>query len=531
MCRSTSKLEVRNMRATAWVAVAMSAFLAGGALYGQPVAFWHSDPIQPGEAALVVGGGLTGAPRIEVVRLPDAAPGSPSATPLAWPRKSERVETLQPTDGSVKFVLPATLKPGVFAYRISTSAGATVGLLNRPCVWWAQREAGDSLRLFGKDLNLDTAKCTLLLRGPKSLTLSAEADSFAAKAALPADLPAGEYQVFVHNGCGGPAAWSEPVAVAVSARPQWPQTVLNVKDFGADGTGARDDTASIQAALAKAQENGGGIIYFPRGRYQVTDMLTIPRFTVLRGEKRELSCLFWPDMAKPPEALIKGANAFGLEDLTLYASNHRHVIMGDLGKQPDAGNVFLRRIRVRADAYRGHLKPEDVDERFRTSLRWSTGGGDTVRLGGENVEVTDCDLYGSGRSLYLSRARNARVSGNTLHNGRWGWYCLEGSDGLIFERNTLIGGDLMSTGGGIANYGTACSRNIYYAHNRLRLMHGWDREAMTTDAGGEAYFGKVSSVAGAVMTLATAPKWGGRDWKGGGVFILDGKGAGQYRHV
>ena len=307
---------------------------------------------------------------------------------------------------------------------------------------------------------------------------------------------------------------------------------LNVRDFGADGSGTRDDTAAIQSALNKAGEiGGGGVVHLPRGRYQCTDTLRIPPKVWLVGEKREWVALFWPDFANPPEALIRGTHDFVLSDFTVYASNHRNIIAGDLGTKPDAGNVYLYRLRVRGDAYRGHLDPAQVDERLRQSLKWSTGGGDTVQVGGENVVITDCDLYGSGRSLFLSRARHSLVANNQLYNGRWGWYCLEGSDGLIFEHNTLQGADLMSTGGGIANYSTGCSRNIYYAYNDLRFCHGWDREVMTTDAGGDAYIGKAASCNGTQMTLAADPHWGGRDWTGGGVFILDGKGGGQWRFI
>ncbi|MBM4085678.1 MAG: hypothetical protein FJ272_12890, partial [Planctomycetes bacterium] len=315
------------------------------------------------------------------------------------------------------------------------------------------------------------------------------------------------------------------------AQPQpWPQTVFSVTDFGADGTGAKDDTAAIQAALAAAEKDGGGIVLLPRGRYRVTDTLTIPRFTVLRGEKTEWTCLFWPDMPKPPEALIKGTNSFSLEDLTLYCSNYTHCIMGDLGNQPDAGNVTLRRVRVRADRYRGHLKPEDVDRLFRDSLRYNQG--DTVRLGGVNVVITDCDLYGSGRSLFLSRVRGGRVANNALYNGRHGWYCISGSDGLIFENNRIIGADLMSTGGGLNCLdGSSYSRNIYYAHNALSLMHGWDREAMTSDAGGGAYLGKAVSAGPSTLTLADDARWVNRDWRGAAVLVVDGKGRGQYRRV
>ena len=62
-------------------------------------------------------------------------------------------------------------------------------------------------------------------------------------------------------------------------------------------------------------------------------------------------------------------------------------------------------------------------------------------------------------------------------------------------------------------------------------MHGSDREALTADGGGHAYCGKIIEASGTRMTLAEPKNFRG-DWVGAGVFILDGKGAGQYRrHV
>jgi len=134
--------------------------------------------------------------------------------------------------------------------------------------------------------------------------------------------------------------------------------------------------------------------------------------------------------------------------------------------------------------------------------------------------------------LFLSRVRGGRVTGNRFCNGRWGWYCISGSDGLIFEENTITGADLMSTGGGLNCLdGSTYSQNVYFARNRFSLLHGWDREAMTSDAGGEVYFGKIAAVDDRTLRLATEPQSGRPDWTGAGVFVLAGKGAGQYRRV
>jgi hypothetical protein len=414
-------------------------------------------------------------------------------------------------------------------------------MLNRPRLWWAQGDLGTTaspggwvrvfgLNLFAEDAGGESAVATL--DGPKSLKLNASGNAYGTRIELPAELPHGDYRLRVHNGFGGAAGWSQPVSMTVAEPTSWPAAVFDVREYGAEGDGVKDDTAAVLAALEEAAKAGGGVVHFPRGRYRLSEGLVIPHYTVLRGATRERTALCWTDLSSPPEALLLGTNSFGIEELTLYARDHCHVIAGDLGSQPEAGNVFLHRVRVRADLYRGHPKPDEVDSRFRASLRLSTGGGDTVRLGGPNIRITDCDFYGSGRALFLSRVRGGLVSDNRFCNGRWGWYCISGSDGLIFENNEITGADLMSTGGGLNCLdGSSYSQNVYYAGNRLNLMHGWDREAMTSDAGGEVYFGKVASAEGTTLTLAEVPKPTHREWIGAGIFVLAGRGAGQYRRV
>ncbi|OGV76470.1 MAG: hypothetical protein A3K19_32210 [Lentisphaerae bacterium RIFOXYB12_FULL_65_16] len=505
-----------------------------------PTVFSAADPTGPGETVIVVGDSLGAAPEVKFVRLDDGKVKAAPTAEFAFPEKRAlAVKTEQPAENGLKFVVPADVKPGVFAFAITTPAGTAVQLINRPVVWWCQGEVGSAarpggiLRLFGKNMSLTgaTATAQVLIEAQKPLRITATADDpFSARATLPPDLAPGSYKVRLHNGHGGPAAWSDAVDVVVESTTAWPDKTFNVLDAGADSSGASDSTAAIATALDQAKANGGGVVLLPRGRYRITETLTIPRQTVLRGESREVTCLFWPDFETPPEALVTGADTFGVEELTLYASTHKNIIAADQ-RGPEAGHVFLRKLRIRGDAYRGHLKPEDVDRIFTTSMKWSTGGGDSIRLGGPHIEITDCDVYGTGRALYLSRVCGGRVANNTFYNGRWGWYCIAGSNGLVVEDNSIIGADLMSTGGGLNCLdGSAASERIYFARNRFSLMHGWDREAMTSDAGGEMFYGKIVAAEGTTLTL---PKevGKGRDWRGAAVFVLDGKGAGQYRRV
>jgi len=507
-----------------------------------PVIFWASEPVRPGETAMVIGENLGDCPSVEIVRLPDGRAKEPAQENAVWPKGGAKVDVLQANAQSAKFIVPTAFKPGLFAIRLVARGVAAERIVNRPQIWWAQGEGGPAaapggwIRFFGKNLGWGAKdgmrKSVLRLEGPRVVSLAVETDGHAARAVLPKDMPAGLYRLFVHNGAGGRAGWSAPVELTVANKEAWPQTVFNVTNFGALADGVKDDTVAIQSALLAAESQGGGIVYLPLGRYAVSDTLNIPRRTVLRGERADWVALTWPDLPNPPWALVQGTNSFGLENLTIYANHHHHVIAADLGDKPDAGDVFLRHVRVRADSYRGHPTLDEVDARFRESMKWSTGGGDTVRMGGRNIEITDCDFYGSGRALFLSRVRGGLVAGNRFFNGRWGWYCISGSDGLIFENNDITGADLMSTGGGLNCLdGSRFSQNVYYAGNRLQLMHGWDREAMTSDAGGEAYSGKAVAADGTTLILDGKPNWRGRDWRGAGVFVLAGKGAGQYRRV
>lgn len=517
------------------LALALLLAVAGVSVAG-PSVFWASDPVRPGEAVMVVGDALGDQPKVSMARFGDGDPGTPvdpRKVPLAV--GAGPVQALQVAAGSLKFVVPKELYAGLYFFDIRTQGDSTWGLLNRPEVWWAQGDLGRAgspggwLRIFGKNLaNTGKLPITVELQGPRRLRLKASGDEFALRVALPADTAEGEYKLFTHNGWGERMGWSEPIAITVRKPGAAPAKRLNVLDFGADGRGEADDTEAIGAGVAALKQAGGGTLFFPRGRYRVTDTLELPPQVTLQGEGRELTCIFWPDVQDPLPAQIKGTDHFTLEDLTFYASNYSRFVVAD-GGPTSGGSVRLRRVTVRADRYRGHPTEEEVARRLKA------GGGNQCPLlsfGGPDVEITDCDLYSSGMVFWLSGLRGATIAGNTLTNGRWGWYSLSGSDGVVFENNRIIGGDLMATGGGLNCLdGSNFSQHVYYAHNSLTTMFGWDREAMTSDAGGGAYYGKVAGVKDCTVTVAEDIKDQGHDWKGGGLYILDGRGAGQYRRV
>jgi hypothetical protein len=500
-----------------------------------PVVTWHSDPVGPDEVVVVRGGDFGAAPTALVGRIKDDQESVGVGDLWTRVEKPQAVTPLQVSDHSLKFVLPAGLKPGQFAYRVQKGAELSAPqVLNAPDVWWLQGDQGEGaapggwVRLFGKCLNLGgTTRVTLTGPNGTPITLAAKtAEGWAVRVDLPATLSVGEYAVTIHNGYGGSLAWVPAGKLTVAPREVWKAEVFSVKDFGTDSD------AAVRGALTKVEENGGGVVYFPRGRYEIRGDLKLPSGTTLRGEGMGLVSLYWPDMEQPPVDLIHGRK-FGIEDLSIYVQNHRNVVDDEDGST----GTFLRRVRIRANCY---FMIESIGKEFhgRKGPPAHNDCGAAVLIRARNFEITDCDIYASNLALRVHKGKFGLIARNRFQYGGRG-YTIENTDGLIYEDNAVSGNHLLAIGNDLSTFWTAYCRNVYYARNRISDVYGADREMMTLDAGGGAYFGKLASAVGTHITLAADPIFQGynppdrplKDWTGGAVMILEGTGAGQWRTV
>ena len=61
----------------------------------------------------------------------------------------------------------------------------------------------------------------------------------------------------------------------------------DVTDFGADSTGVKDATISIQNAINACYNSGGGTVWMPHGTYKVTNTIFVLSFVTLRGDWRD----------------------------------------------------------------------------------------------------------------------------------------------------------------------------------------------------------------------------------------------------
>jgi hypothetical protein len=509
-----------------------------------PQIFWASDPVRAGETVLMTGEDLGNNPRIAARRLQDGAGNKAGTRQSAW----FPLQSIQANNQSVKFEIPAKWDQGIFEATIETEGGKVSRLLNAPVVYWVQGEGGTKVlpggwfRVFGRNIQAPEKISTIELKNEKTgKTTQVKAESgslWEAHFSVPQSLAVGDYTVSVHNGWGAKQGWVSAGVIHVDSEAFWPQQRFDVRKFGAIGNGVTDDTKAVFAAVAQAEKNGGGIVFFPRGRYLLQSTLMVPRFVTLLGAGIDKVALVWPETDNPLPALVKGTNHFALRAMAIYTSNHRFIIDSDLVKSAagEPGDVTIDHVRIRASKYRGHIKPEETDRRQRETLVHGGVNEDAIRLGGGNIRLTDNDIYGSSRSFLLFKTHSAFVANNHFYNGRFGSYWISGADGMIFENNQITGADLMSIGGGINNLGDiAYSQNVYFANNRIELMNGWDREAMTSDGPGGLYYGGVTGQDANSWRLATAleEKQLHRltDWRGAGIFILGGRGAGQFAQL
>ena len=79
------------------------------------------------------------------------------------------------------------------------------------------------------------------------------------------------------------AALSPSQLAILDARYDKRYPIFNVMDYGAAGDGVIDDTTAIQAAIAAAEGDYGGVVFFPHGVYLFSS-ITITQPIELRGE-------------------------------------------------------------------------------------------------------------------------------------------------------------------------------------------------------------------------------------------------------
>jgi polygalacturonase len=102
---------------------------------------------------------------------------------------------------------------------------------------------------------------------------------------------------------------------------------VNVRDYGALGDGVADDTESIQRALSDLYTRDLNpavrrILYFPAGKYLISDTIKIPPYATLQGEGKNCTILFTTDnsldcVARIADSKLQVGSSIGMNGAVL----------------------------------------------------------------------------------------------------------------------------------------------------------------------------------------------------------------------
>ncbi|MBE6626587.1 MAG: hypothetical protein E7628_05340 [Ruminococcaceae bacterium] len=465
-------------------------------------------------------------------------------------KNSAEAEMIQPCKQSVKFPIPAGLNEGVYTVSFVGEAEEVTRILNAPVVRWIQGDEGKTatsggwIRVNGECMRVNGDRSPSISIGETTLLPTKIFDDYSVLFELP-EMADGEYDVIYSNGyaeCSG-----LKLTVAPSPEASWPKTVYNVVEEGFPTDQITDVTENLQALLKKVGEAGGGIIYFPRGRYHVTGQFDIPKGTVIRGEGYTKSQIFWTDEwnerknypegehwapTRTPDGMLRSEGDFAIEDIDFAASRIGSFIMAGEEDKPVA-NIRIDNVRISANAFFGwylHSRCGGHFHQARCDVLWETMRcrTDMISICGDNIKIRNCDFQWSARPF----AERGGISNLLMQNIKFGGQAAV-DDWMPFGRlnNAIIEDcDIHEWTGGCS--GT----NIYYARVKIQDVVDNNREALTTDiAYGTQYHGPMVKIEGNTfyfpggMIHEEVDRFKPR--VGGTLCILSGTGAGQFRRI
>jgi hypothetical protein len=530
---------------------------------------------------MLYGGNLDGVHSVSIARLPDGPPGEPSTSgSFVNAARAFNVPALQPSAASLKFILPQSLRPGIFAINY----GGNPVLMGTPQIDWCQptqllpgleeNEAtpGSTIQIIGRNFLLTPGSANRVRAALRSndgrivlLTVS-HVDKYSITARLPISVAPGRYEIWVHNGYAASKGWGGGLSLNIRAAARWPANVFDVRRFGARGDNVTDDSDAFKDTLNAAERNGGGIVYFPAGTYRVNGWFFIPQHVVVRGRNRGLTFLKWPETLAASSAgfipaVLYSSGEFGIENLTLLAVNAQ-TLLRDLSWDADQSgrapvsklqphlakpwsehDVFLRDVDFQLLYYAPRSADPARDPRWLLNgFGWKNGVVVTVIAfdGVRNLEISNCRFVGGAQRVL--DVVNARIINNRFDNQ---WATLSWTDPggqyVIFQNNLINGASGWSSG-------QLAVRHIYCAYNRSNNLVSGEREALTLDINKilgrrisiewnglrlpavQPWQGYVVSTDGTTVRLANAHLLP-HSYHGLDLLILRGTGVGQYRQI
>lgn len=446
---------------------------------------------------------------------------------------------------SFKVQIPADFEDGIYTLELSGQESLSV-TLNTPKVRWIQGDEGETaalngwIRFQGECLRITKENSPFAVFKDCSGVITRIFperiyDDYSVEFSL-AGLEEGDYYVTYWNGFASCDCGTFTIA------PSWElsckERIYNVTEYGLSKDSVSDCTDALNRLLARVGAEGGGVLYFPRGRYHLTGCIQIPQGIILRGDGISNTQLFWTDEwhewkimensekkwipKELPPVMITTEGNFAAEKLEFAAGRIGRLLKAGTKDAP-VKNIRLDNIRVEVNALLG-VNGRHHKERYLEILQQALWDEeiDMFTIYGSNVKICSCRFNWPGRFMNFDNKieyllfRNV-FAGNV--NSLRCWMPIGELNRAIVEDNEIHGWDVGYSGD-----------NVYMARTRIQDTVCGDREAFTTDIRtGIPYCGPARIDGCRFIFPDHADLTRARP--GSRLCILWGTGAGQYRRV
>ncbi len=488
---------------------------------------WQNHTVYPDETVNMLGVNFEGDSEIEISRISDAS-GDDAAL--------EDTRTLRPiivTNDNIMFIIPKDMEMGIFRVRVKNSFGYSSPIdVNAPDVWWYMGNEGEcasecgEIQLMGNALSFDAAKIMLLSENGRTHMITPYFyDGYCVKAKLPKKVTRGEYKLYINNGYGGNSGWVYHDKLTVCApRTAYESTVSFEHKKG-------DCFKEMQNALYALERAGGGTLMLSDGIYTVDGALTVPVNVRLSCKSRNSAILHTYERVDMRSGSV-------IENVSIIC--HRSEI-GELVLVTGEG---VRMLNV-------YVGPAPEYERTVT-------GADCVLYAvyaeaASNFVIDGCEIYGHRLGVLLAGICKWSVIRNSTIKAPNGSVFIRASHRIIIENNYLTTVHVRGSAAIAPQMSGVGCYMTYLAYNRIIFTMFNDREAITYDDHGTLYYGRAvfsgnhmtcleptqivddhywfCYVKNNIRNYMAFAKNDRFEWHGLAVFIVSGKGLGQYRNV
>jgi len=383
------------------------------------------------------------------------------------------------------------------------SANEQEFLINKPEIQWTNSPAGANTAVIGEKIYINGKNllesgnskiCFVDSNGNETLSEVVTPDNnYMVEFIVPQTLEEGNHKLYFHNGSDNENSWSDEFSIAVLKPEKWNERVFNIEDFGANGEDLTDDTFAFRCALAAAGDNGGGIVYLPRGRWIVSNYLIIPEFVTIRGTGDNSQVIYSTlsfDRGKVPETFFYGEGNFTLENFYVWGNRVRSFL---LTPENCKGNIKISGMNVKFTKAGGsHLNEAEFGWGGSQNEWLVTPGYDFystepdsvgvrgMKLYGDNIHITNNMFYFQADSIKLSNSQGHVIKDNIFRNFNPDGFA---NDYLYNVKNTLYVNNEINTQLKIQNTEGNISHNINVINNYLPDNYCGSRECVIITGG------------------------------------------------